>query len=101
MKKIWRQIWGIQQIINRELLLDADVVRFSSLVTLQVNRALMLQQVCTTCISAISANLNSIDFPIVFLDEASMATEPLTLLPLMKGVSHFFFVPIPMQALSN
>jgi superfamily I DNA and/or RNA helicase len=31
--------------------------------------------------------LDAIDFPIVFLDEASMATEPLSLVPLMKGVS--------------
>jgi len=31
--------------------------------------------------------LKHIDFPMVFLDEASMATEPLSLVPLMKGVS--------------
>lgn len=30
-----------------------------------------------------------IDFPIVFLDEASMSTEPASLIPLMKGVSSF------------
>ena len=27
------------------------------------------------------------DFPVVFLDEASMSTEPASLIPLMKGVS--------------
>lgn len=26
------------------------------------------------------------DFPVVFLDEASMSTEPAALIPLMKGV---------------
>jgi superfamily I DNA and/or RNA helicase len=31
--------------------------------------------------------LRNIDFPVVFLDEASMATEPASLIPLMKGVS--------------
>jgi superfamily I DNA and/or RNA helicase len=31
--------------------------------------------------------LQAVDFPIVFLDEASMATEPSSLIPLMKGVS--------------
>ena len=28
------------------------------------------------------------DFPVVFLDEASMSTEPASLIPLMKGVSY-------------
>lgn len=41
--------------------------------------------VCTTCLSATSRILDAIDFPMVFLDEASMATEPLTLVPLTKG----------------
>lgn len=31
--------------------------------------------------------LQVIDFPVVFLDEASMATEPASLMPLVKGVS--------------
>lgn len=45
-------------------------------------------KICTTCLSAASQFiLKHIDFPIVFLDEASMATEPLSLIPLMKGVS--------------
>ncbi|WVQ79928.1 hypothetical protein IAT38_002029 [Cryptococcus sp. DSM 104549] len=55
--------------MERDLLVDADVI-------------------CTTCLSATSYMLSSIDFPFVFLDEASMATEPLSLLPLMKGSSH-------------
>lgn len=45
-------------------------------------------KICTTCLSAASTFiLRYIDFPMVFLDEASMATEPLSLIPLMKGVS--------------
>jgi superfamily I DNA and/or RNA helicase len=44
-------------------------------------------EICTTCIGAASSELRNIDFPVVFLDEASMATEPASLIPLMKGVS--------------
>lgn len=46
-------------------------------------------QVCTTCITAASYSLDIIDFPVVFLDEASMSTEPASLIPLMKGVREF------------
>ena len=41
---------------------------------------------CTTCITSATASLNVTDFPVVFLDEASMSTEPASLIPLMKGV---------------
>ncbi|WVF71388.1 hypothetical protein IAT40_006192 [Kwoniella sp. CBS 6097] len=68
-KKLSQKIWMIRQNIIREVLLDADVI-------------------CTTCLSATSKSLQGIDFPIVFLDEASMATEPLSLVPLTKGSSH-------------
>ncbi|WWC61936.1 uncharacterized protein I303_104522 [Kwoniella dejecticola CBS 10117] len=67
--KLGQTIWAIRQAITREVLLDADVI-------------------CTTCLSATSKALHGIDFPIVFLDEASMATEPLSLVPLTKGSSH-------------
>ncbi|WWC89106.1 uncharacterized protein L201_004024 [Kwoniella dendrophila CBS 6074] len=67
--KLNQKIWAIRQDIMRDVLLDADVV-------------------CTTCLSATSKALQGIDFPIVFLDEASMATEPLSLVPLTKGSSH-------------
>ncbi|KAK8864605.1 hypothetical protein IAR55_001855 [Kwoniella newhampshirensis] len=63
------RIWSMKQTMMREVLVDADVI-------------------CTTCLSAASRQLQPIDFPIVFLDEASMATEPLSLVPLMKGSSH-------------
>ena len=33
-----------------------------------------------------AVSLNVIDFPVVFLDEASMSTEPASLIPIMKGV---------------
>ncbi|KAI0687606.1 P-loop containing nucleoside triphosphate hydrolase protein [Cytidiella melzeri] len=44
--------------------------------------------VCTTCISSAAVALNVVDFPIVLVDEASMSTEPATLVPLMKGSKH-------------
>ncbi|GAA5867611.1 hypothetical protein JCM1840_002570 [Sporobolomyces johnsonii] len=44
---------------------------------------------CATALGAgASKVLNWVDFPIVFLDEAAMCTEPVTLLPLMKGAQH-------------
>ncbi|WVR06847.1 hypothetical protein IAU60_003883 [Kwoniella sp. DSM 27419] len=67
--KLSQKIWVLRQNITRDVLLDADVV-------------------CTTCLSATSNTLQGIDFPIVFLDEASMATEPLSLVPLTKGSAH-------------
>ncbi len=44
-------------------------------------------QVCTTSITSASAALQVIDFPVVFIDEASMSTEPASLIPIMRGVS--------------
>jgi superfamily I DNA and/or RNA helicase len=32
------------------------------------------------------------DFPVVFLDEASMSTEPASLIPLMKGAKHLALI---------
>ncbi|CCU99092.1 unnamed protein product [Malassezia sympodialis ATCC 42132] len=48
--------------------------------------------VCSTAIAAGSAQLNAIDFPLVFLDEGSMATEPIALIPLMKGCAQLALV---------
>ncbi|ORY32931.1 P-loop containing nucleoside triphosphate hydrolase protein [Naematelia encephala] len=56
-------------LVNRLVLNDADVI-------------------CTTCLSACTTKLRHLDFPMVFLDEASMATEPLSMVPFMKGSSH-------------
>lgn len=41
--------------------------------------------IAATAISSGSPGLRMIDFPIVFFDEGSMATEPISLIPLMKG----------------
>ena len=62
------KIFRMEQQVLREILDAADVV-------------------CTTCMSAASAVLNVADFPVVFIDEASMSTEPASLVPLMEGVS--------------
>ncbi|KAJ7749093.1 P-loop containing nucleoside triphosphate hydrolase protein [Mycena maculata] len=48
--------------------------------------------ICTTCITAASSTLNVIDFPVVFLDEASMSTEPASLIPIMKGSRHLALI---------
>lgn len=64
--KLNGRIYLLKKRIQAEVLHDADVV-------------------CTTCLSATSRVLEVIDFPFVFLDEASMATEPLSLVPLTKG----------------
>ncbi|KAJ7058102.1 P-loop containing nucleoside triphosphate hydrolase protein [Mycena amicta] len=44
--------------------------------------------ICATCITSVSSSLGVVDFPVVFLDEASMSTEPASLIPLMKGSRH-------------
>ncbi|KAG8939053.1 hypothetical protein FRC00_014232, partial [Tulasnella sp. 408] len=51
-----------------------------------------LYGICTTCISSASVALNIIDFPVVFLDEASMCMEPASLIPLMKGCQHLALI---------
>ncbi|KAF7970397.1 hypothetical protein HWV62_24191 [Athelia sp. TMB] len=58
--------YGLRQTILRDILGEADVI-------------------CTTCITAAANALSVIDFPVVFLDEASMSTEPASLIPIMKG----------------
>ncbi|CAA7261960.1 unnamed protein product [Cyclocybe aegerita] len=68
-KNIKRKIYAIQQQMLRETIADADVI-------------------CTTCITSACAALNVIDFPVVFLDEASMSTEPASLIPIVKGSQH-------------
>ncbi|KAJ7783332.1 P-loop containing nucleoside triphosphate hydrolase protein [Mycena metata] len=48
--------------------------------------------ICTTCITSACHALNVVDFPVVFLDEASMSTEPASLIPIMKGSRHIALV---------
>ncbi|KAF9526041.1 P-loop containing nucleoside triphosphate hydrolase protein [Crepidotus variabilis] len=64
-----RKMYAMQQQILKDVIGDADVI-------------------CTTCITAACAALNVVDFPVVFLDEASMSTEPASLIPIMKGSQH-------------
>ncbi|KAG5646157.1 hypothetical protein DXG03_004210 [Asterophora parasitica] len=48
--------------------------------------------ICTTCITSACIALKVIDFPVVFLDEASMSTEPASLIPIMKGSRHLSLI---------
>ncbi|KAH8926826.1 hypothetical protein BT69DRAFT_1307623 [Atractiella rhizophila] len=41
--------------------------------------------VCSTTWGTSALELHTVDFPLVFIDEAAMCTEPMTLIPLMKG----------------
>ncbi|KAF9074542.1 P-loop containing nucleoside triphosphate hydrolase protein [Rhodocollybia butyracea] len=68
-----KKSYGLEQEITREIVNNADVI-------------------CTTCITSASAALNIVDFPVVFLDEASMSTEPASLIPLMKGSRHLALI---------
>lgn len=48
--------------------------------------------VCATAVAAGSRQLDAIDFPLVFVDEGSMATEPIALIALMKGCTHLALI---------
>ncbi|KAJ8521488.1 hypothetical protein ONZ45_g1808 [Pleurotus djamor] len=61
--------YAVHQEMLRDVLQSADVI-------------------CTTCVSSACHALKVIDFPVVFLDEASMSTEPAALIPLMQGSQH-------------
>lgn len=72
--------------------MEYDIFREADVVSIQPHCAFIYcnssyLQVCTTCLSAGSLTMNAMDFPVVFLDEASMSTEPASLIPLMRGVS--------------
>ncbi|KAM0747776.1 P-loop containing nucleoside triphosphate hydrolase protein [Meredithblackwellia eburnea MCA 4105] len=63
----WRRFVALEQRLHASLLGSADVF-------------------CATAIGAGQGKIaNMLDFPMVFLDEAAMCTEPVTLIPLMKG----------------
>jgi superfamily I DNA and/or RNA helicase len=76
------RIYALQMEMLRDVVAKADVVRFFLCASIMSH----LAQICTTCITSASAALNVVDFPVVFLDEASMSTEPASLIPIMKGV---------------
>ncbi|KXN83989.1 hypothetical protein AN958_00636, partial [Leucoagaricus sp. SymC.cos] len=67
------KIFGLQQEMLHDIVKSADVV-------------------CTTCITSASNALNVSDFPVVFIDEASMSTEPASLIPIMKGSRHLALI---------
>ncbi|PVF95111.1 P-loop containing nucleoside triphosphate hydrolase protein [Serendipita vermifera] len=50
--------------------------------------------ICTTSLTAGSMNFlySGMQFPIVFMDEASMSTEPASLVPLMYGCQHLALI---------
>ncbi|KAJ6570724.1 P-loop containing nucleoside triphosphate hydrolase protein [Mycena sp. CBHHK59/15] len=67
------RIYALQMEMLRDVVAKADVI-------------------CTTCITSACAALNIVDFPVVFLDEASMSTEPASLIPIMKGSRHLALI---------
>ncbi|KAK7688479.1 hypothetical protein QCA50_008017 [Cerrena zonata] len=69
MKALKGKAYGIYQEMLKDIVSKSDVV-------------------CTTCVTSASMALNVSDFPVVFVDEASMSTEPASLIPLMKGSQH-------------
>ncbi|KAF7966306.1 hypothetical protein HWV62_39203 [Athelia sp. TMB] len=78
--------YGLRQTILRDILGEADVV--GGTISLSRTWCSWEGQICTTCITAAANALSVIDFPVVFLDEASMSTEPASLIPIMKGSQH-------------
>ncbi|GAA6053563.1 hypothetical protein JCM3770_005196 [Rhodotorula araucariae] len=69
-RKAWRRYIMLEHKLYSSLLATADVF-------------------CATALgSGASKVLNMVDFPIVLLDEAAMCTEPVSLIPLMKGSRH-------------
>ncbi len=70
---IRNKIWGMERFMLKEIIESVDAV-------------------CATCISSMASMLSVVDFPVVFLDEASMATEPASLMPLVKGCAHLAII---------
>ena len=86
-EKLRQTLYAKRATMFEEVLADADVVSLAIVILERTRLKVSCGQICTTCLSASSQILQHIDFPMVFLDEASMATEPLSIVPLMKGVS--------------
>ncbi|KAH8913978.1 P-loop containing nucleoside triphosphate hydrolase protein [Atractiella rhizophila] len=61
-----KKIFNLSQTMHGEILSKIDVV-------------------CSTTWGTSALELHTVDFPLVFIDEAAMCTEPMTLIPLMKG----------------
>ncbi|CAK5279145.1 unnamed protein product [Mycena citricolor] len=67
------RVYALQMKMLKHIIMEADVI-------------------CTTCITSACQALQLVDFPVVFLDEASMSTEPATLVPIMKGSRHLSLI---------
>ena len=48
--------------------------------------------ICTTCVSAFDQRLKQFKFKQVLIDEATQATEPEALIPILKGAKHIILV---------
>ena len=48
--------------------------------------------ICTTCVAASDRRLKNIRFKQVLIDEATQATEPETLIPILRGAKHVILV---------
>ena len=48
--------------------------------------------ICTTCVAAFDRRLRQLRFRQVLIDEATQATEPEMLIPILKGAKHIILV---------
>ncbi len=48
--------------------------------------------ICTTCVAAFDRRLKYLKFKQVLIDEATQATEPETLIPILRGAKHVILV---------
>jgi superfamily I DNA and/or RNA helicase len=85
------KLYAIRQRMLKDVIHGADVVCPPK--SLHQSCSSNWPQICTTCITSACVALNVIDFPVVFLDEASMSTEPASLIPIMKGVCGVHILP--------
>ena len=68
-----KQLKELKQKAEEEILKNADVV-------------------CTTCVAAFDRRLRNFKFKQVLIDEATQATEPESLIPILKGAKHIILV---------
>lgn len=68
-----RRLRSLRRVAERELLLAADVI-------------------CTTCVTAGDSRLSSFRFRSILVDEATQATEPEALIPIVHGCKQLVFV---------
>jgi Fe2+ transport system protein FeoA len=93
----WQGDFEVDQFDGAAPVSDATAPQLKARIAKQHGRAFMLEQqilssilrsadvICCTALASASAALRALDFPLVFFDEGSMATEAVSLVPLMKG----------------